>query len=438
MDAAGCEPFPVVATCNAPRLGAQSTVVSDLDGTLLRSRSSFPYYALVAFETGASALRHLVSPAAGVRVLIFAATAGARLADVGSAARAVLPRFYAGDVYPGAWRVFAACGGRRLVLTATPRVMAEPFLRDCLGADAVAGTELAMWRGRATGWEAYLVPRTPVEAVHVDKLPKRIIFHDGRLVQRPTPLVALLTLLWFPIGLLLSLVRVAAAALLPMPWLHVVFRVLGVRIVVKGAPPPRDPGRTAGVLFACSHRTAIDSVALSIALGRPLLGLPPLRVQSPIRSVRLTRDHGTDAATMRRVLAEGDLIICPEGTTCREPFLLRFSALFAELTDDIVPVAMECQMSMFHGTTARGWKGMDPFYFLMNRTAVYTITFLDKLPHENTCGGGKSSHEVANYVQKLIASTLSYQCTSLTRKDKYRELAGNNGVVAVNTAKNRF
>uniref|UniRef100_K4AKI1 Phospholipid/glycerol acyltransferase domain-containing protein n=1 Tax=Setaria italica TaxID=4555 RepID=K4AKI1_SETIT len=475
MDAAGCEPFPVVATCNAPRLGAQSTVVSDLDGTLLRSRSSFPYYALRRSKgatskesptskgsLASSALRHLVSPAAGVRVLIFAATAGARLADVGSAARAVLPRFYAGDVYPGAWRVFAACGGRRLVLTATPRVMAEPFLRDCLGADAVAGTELAMWRGRATGWrkaktlreligdgempdvalgdrssdyafmskghEAYLVPRTPVEAVHVDKLPKRIIFHDGRLVQRPTPLVALLTLLWFPIGLLLSLVRVAAAALLPMPWLHVVFRVLGVRIVVKGAPPPRDPGRTAGVLFACSHRTAIDSVALSIALGRPVAVL----------SYSVSRLSEFNLRSVLRVLAEGDLIICPEGTTCREPFLLRFSALFAELTDDIVPVAMECQMSMFHGTTARGWKGMDPFYFLMNRTAVYTITFLDKLPHENTCGGGKSSHEVANYVQKLIASTLSYQCTSLTRKDKYRELAGNNGVVAVNTAKNRF
>ncbi|CAN6321340.1 unnamed protein product [Urochloa humidicola] len=492
-----------LAACDASRLGPQSTIVSDLDGTLLRSRSAFPYYALVAFQTGgvlrlalllllaplAAALSRVVSEASGVRVLIFAATAGVRVADVRSAARAVLPRFYAGDVHPAAWRVFAACGGRRLVLTATPRIMVEPFLRDYLGVDAVAGTELATWCGRATGWvdarrgvlvgerkadalremvgdgdmpdvalgshssdyafmslckEAYLVPRTPVDAVRVDKLPKRVIFHDGRLVQRPTPLVALLILLWFPIGILLSLVRVAAGALLPMPWLDAVFHALGVRVVVRGAPPPRRAGSTtAGVLFVCCHRTVLDAVALSVALRRPVavLGYSASRLSeflSPIRTVALSRDRAADAATIRRALAEGDVVICPEGTTSREPFLLRFSALFAELTDDIVPVAIECRMGMFHGTTARGWKAMDPFYCLMNPTTVYTVTFLDKLPHENTCGGGKSSHEVANYVQRLIASTLSYECTSLTRKDKYQELAGNDGVVVVNPGKNRF
>ncbi|KAJ1298636.1 hypothetical protein BS78_01G469100 [Paspalum vaginatum] len=454
----GGEPFPAVDKCDASRLGPESTAVADLDGTLLRSRSAFPYYALVAFEAGgvprlalllllaplAAALSRAVSEAAGVRVLVFAATAGARVADVESAARAVLPRFYAADVHPGAWRVLAACG-RRLVLTATPRVMAEPFLRDHLGADAVAGTELATWRGRATGWvdarrgvlvgqrkaealremvrhgdlpdvglghrrsdyafmsickEAYLVPRAPVEAVRADKLPKRIVFHDGRLVQRPTPLVALLTLLWFPIGLLLSVMRVATGVLLPMPWLYLAFHALGVRVVVRGAPPPPRPrprsrrdGDAAGVLFACCHRTLLDAIFLSVALGRPVSAVTYSLSRlseflSPIRTVRLARDRAADAGTIKRALAEGDLAICPEGTTCREPFLLRFSPLFAELTDDIVPVAMECRMNMFHGTTARGWKGMDPFYFFMNPSPVYMVTFLDKLPPDRTCGGG--------------------------------------------------
>ncbi|KQK23463.1 glycerol-3-phosphate 2-O-acyltransferase 6 [Brachypodium distachyon] len=499
-------PFPDVHRCDASasRRGSH-TVVSSLGGTLLRSRSAFPYYALVAFETGgvprlalllllaplAAALSRAVSESAGLRVLVFAATAGARVSDIESAARAALPRFYAADVHPAAWRVFSACGGgRRLVVTATPRVMAEPFLRDHLGVDAVAGTELATWRGRATGlvdarWggvlvgerkaealrelvgdgnlpdvalggrpsdyefmrickEAYLVPDTPVEAVRADKLPKPVLFHDGRLVQRPTPLAALLAVAWFPFAFLLACARVATASLVPMPFLYHAICSLGVRIVVRGAPPPRAErakGRT-GSLFVCSHRTLLDAVFLSVALGRPVpvvtYSLSRLsELLSPIPTVRLTRDRATDAAAIRELLAEGDLAICPEGTTSREPFLLRFSSLFAELTDHIVPVATDCEMSMYHGTTARGWKGMDPFYFFMNPRPRYTVTFLDKLPAELTCGGGgRSCHEVANHVQKLLASSLSYECTGFTRKDKYRALAGNDGIVTVNTAKN--
>uniref|UniRef100_A0ACD5TUN2 Uncharacterized protein n=1 Tax=Avena sativa TaxID=4498 RepID=A0ACD5TUN2_AVESA len=362
--------------------------------------------------------------------------------------------------------------------------MAEPFLRDHLGADAVAGTELATWRGRATGMvdarrgvlvgeakaealrelvgdgghapevglgdrrsdyafmslckEAYLVPGTPVDAVGADKLRKPVVFHDGRLVQRPTPLAALVAVAWFPLGFLLSVVRVAAGSLVPMPWQYHAYRALGVRITVRGAPPPR-PGRASGrtgALYACSHRTLMDPVFLSVALRRPVsvvtYSLSRLsEILSPIKTVRLTRDRATDAAAIRRLLAGGDVAVCPEGTTCREPFLLRFSALFAELTDDIVPVATECRMSMFHGTSARGWKAMDPFFLFMNPSPQYTVTFLDKLPPKHTCGGGgKSSHEVANHVQRLIASALSYECTGFTRKDKYRALAGNDGIVA--------
>lgn len=285
--------------------------------------------------------------------------------------------------------------------------------------------------------ESYIVrAKEGVNPLSHDKLPKPIVFHDGRLVQKPTPLLALVTILWIPIGFLLACLRIAAGALLPMPILYYAFWALGVRVNIKGTPPPpvqKSSGQT-GVLFVCSHRTLLDPIFVSIALGRPIPAVTYSLSRlsefiSPIKTVRLNRDRVKDAEMIRKLLEEGDLAICPEGTTCREPFLLRFSALFAELTDELVPVATSNKMSMFHGTTARGWKGMDPFFFLMNPSPAYEVTFFNKLPRDLTCGGGKSSHDVANYIQRLIASTLSYECTGFTRKDKYRALAGNDGTV---------
>ncbi|TXG59042.1 hypothetical protein EZV62_016871 [Acer yangbiense] len=495
--------FPTIDQCQS--IGREKdSVVADMDGTLLRGRSSFPYFALVAFEVGgilrllllllaspfAGILYYFISESAGIRVLVFATFAGMRVSDIESVARAVLPKFYSGDLHPETWQVFSSCG-RRCVLTANPRIMVEDFLKDYLGADMVLGTEINVYRGRATGFvkspgvlvgrnkakalkkafsdsempniglgdrktdhqfmklckESYMVPpNSNVDPVSLDKLPKPIVFHDGRLVHKPTPFTALLTILWIPVGFLLACLRIAAGSLLPMPLVYYAFWALGVRVHIHGhpPPPPQKSSAQSGVLFVCSHRTLLDPIFLSTALGRPIPAVTYSLSRlsefiSPIKTVRLSRDRATDAAMIKKLLKEGDLAICPEGTTCREPFLLRFSALFAELTDELVPVAMSNRMSMFHGTTARGWKGMDPFYFFMNPSPVYEVTFLNKLPYELTsCGsgggggeGGRSSHEVANYIQRTIAASLSYECTSFTRKDKYRALAGNDGSVTV-------
>ena len=123
--------------------------------------------------------------------------------------------------------------------------------------------------------------------------------------------------------------------------------------------------------------------------------------------------------------------MCPEETTCREPCLLRFSALFAELTDRIVPVAVEAAQGTYYGSTARGWKAMDSWFFYMNPRPGYRVTFLPALRPEETCGGGgRSAVEVADQVQAVIAKELGYERTTFTRKDKYVKLAVNDSRVA--------
>ncbi|CAI0412042.1 unnamed protein product [Linum tenue] len=420
----------------------------------------------------------------GLKLMIFVATVGVRVSEIESVARAVLPKFYMDDVDMGAWRVFSS-REKRVVVTKMPKLMVERFVKDHLSAHEVIGTELVVNRfgyatglvkdgadldvfilsqvdklfghdddelpglglGRRTGSGSSFLslckeemhpPFTFNEDLQNEQLvrPLPVIFHDGRLVKRPTAATALLIILWMPLGIILAVVRMTVGTMLPFWAKPYMSRILGGQVIVKGKPPPPPAhGSRSGVLFVCTHRTLMDPVVLATVLRRRIPAVTYsisrlTEILSPIPTVRLTRIREVDAEKIKRELGQGDLVVCPEGTTCREPFLLRFSALFAELTDRIVPVAMNYRVGFFHATTARGWKGLDPIFFFMNPRPVYEVTFLNQLPAEATCSSGKSPHDVANYVQRILAATLGFECTNFTRKDKYRVLAGNDGTVS--------
>uniref|UniRef100_A0A059BRF7 Phospholipid/glycerol acyltransferase domain-containing protein n=1 Tax=Eucalyptus grandis TaxID=71139 RepID=A0A059BRF7_EUCGR len=496
IDAKPTQMFANIAKTSLEGFSSE-TLVFDFEGTLLRSSSLFPYFMLVAFEAGgflrtlalllAYPFACMLNQETMLRVMVFICFVGVRRESfrLGST---VLPKFFLEDLGHEAFDGVMGFG-RRVVVTRLPRITVEDFLKEWLGVDTVVGGEVAVFRGRFTGlmeknkagqelirllgegrlmgcratcvgcfskpWpfdyhqllahckEVYMVSQVEKrnwQLLPRGKYPKPLIFHDGKLAFRPTPLATLAMFMWLPLGLPLSILRIILGILLPFSISGPVLAMIGLKTTVsRPQNPDFDPNllanSTKGTLYACNHKTLLDPIFVSHALSKPLAAaiysLSPFNeVISPIRTVRLARDHERDKQLMRQALTRSDLVVCPEGTTCREPYLLRFSPLFTRVSKDIIPVAIDVGVSMFYGSTARGPKCWDPVFHFMNPNPSYTLQFLEKLTASCTCeGGGKSGVEVANYVQSQIARALGFECTLLTRKDKYMVLAGNDGRV---------
>jgi glycerol-3-phosphate acyltransferase len=239
--------------------------------------------------------------------------------------------------------------------------------------------------------------------------------------------------LFLPLGFVLSVIRISIGIGLSYKISFAAGALFGVRFRTSGRRISEAGTKRRGVLFVCNHRTLVDPIMLTAALEKPVPAVTyslsrVSEIFAPIKTVRLTRDR--DAKTMSRLLEQGDLAVCPEGTTCREPYLLRFSPLFAELADDMEPVALDAQVTSLYGTTASGHKWLDPVAFFANPAPSYRVEFLGPVPREQTCAGGRAGAEVANWIQRRLGEALGFECTGLRRQDKYMMLAGNDGVVS--------
>jgi len=271
-----------------------------------------------------------------------------------------------------------------------------------------------------------------------DKYPKPLIFHDGRLAFKPTPLTTLALFTWVPCGFFIALIRIIIGVSLPYNISSPLLAFTGLHLTTSEPKKTKDQQKLKGNLYACNHRTLLDPLYLAFTLKRDLVAVTyslskMSEILAPIKTVRLTRNRDEDAEMMKRLLKDGDLVVCPEGTTCREAYLLRFSPLFSELCEEIVPVAMDCGVTMFHGTTAGGLKCLDPLLFMMNPTPCYSVQLLENVSSPSLRSGRMSEEarfEVANEVSRKIGRVLGFECTTLNRKDKYLVLAGNEGAVS--------
>ncbi|KAK7278160.1 hypothetical protein RJT34_23185 [Clitoria ternatea] len=464
------------------------TLIFDVENALLKSSSLFPYFMLVAFEAG-GLLRAIVlvllypfvcvaGDEMGLKMMVMTCFFGIKAKSF-RVGRSVLPKFFLEDVGSEMFEVLNK-GGKKVGVSNLPHVMVDSFLREYLEIDFVVGRELKMFCGYYIGLmdedktmhaleqvkegkgcsdmigitrfhkirhhqvfslckEVYVVSegdKRSWQKLGREKYPKALIFHDGRLALRPTPMESIAMLMWLPWGLILAIIRISLALSLPFNISTPLLVLSGIRLTTSIPVPACTLTRNdkTGHLYVCNHRTLLDPLYLSFTLQKNLTAVTyslsrMSEILAPIKTVRLTRNREEDAAMMKQLLSEGDLVVCPEGTTCREPYLLRFSPLFSEMCDEISPVAVNSHVSMFHGTTAGGLKCLDPVFFLMNPSPVYTVHLLHHVSrdHHNI---ENSRFQMANSVQTQIGNALGFECTKLTRKDKYLILAGNEGIVS--------
>lgn len=137
-------------------------------------------------------------------------------------------------------------------------------------------------------------PKPKVEPIPNEKLPEPIVFHDGRLVQKPTPLMALLIILWIPIAFPLPLMPVNCGWV-PPPHAPRLLCILGTR---RSYHRPSTTHQKVNRPIRCPlHLLPPNAPRPNLPLHCPRAPIPAVtysvsrlsEIISPIKTMRLTR-----------------------------------------------------------------------------------------------------------------------------------------------------
>ncbi|KAJ1254380.1 hypothetical protein BS78_K072800 [Paspalum vaginatum] len=479
-----CAPPPAQAT-------AATTLVVDVDSALLRSADPFPYFMLVALEAGGflrGLLLLLLCPlvrclgaAAGVRAMAAVAFCGLRAGRF-RAGRAVLPKWFLEDLAAEgleAVRRVRGTGATRVVgVTALPRVMVDAFLREYLGVDEVVGREMAVRWGFYTGFMEEEVPAAAEDKetgvvgfagsleflerplswcckeifvvsaeeksrwrpLSMDKYPKPVVFHDGRLAFRPTAADTLAMFAWLPLGAVLGAARLAVALTLPYRFSTPILAATGMSWRLKGARPALPAGGR-GQLFVCNHRTLIDPVYVSVALDRQVRAVSYSLSRLSELISPIGRTVAADAGPARRRRRHGRGCSTPGTSSSSAPRAPRAASPTCCASARSSPSSATTSSPSASPSSAPCSTPPPPAgSSASTRSTTWPtpgcatpVQFLDRVDTSAVRAGAAPSTDMANLVQRKMGDALGYGCTMLTRKDKYLMLAGNDGIVRSST-----
>ncbi|KAM9850243.1 LOW QUALITY PROTEIN: lipid droplet-regulating VLDL assembly factor AUP1 [Aulostomus maculatus] len=243
------------------------------------------------------------------------------------------------------------------------------------------------------------------------------------------PLLLLLLLIYFPVGICLMLIRIfigvhvfLVSCALPECFIRrfivrVMCSVLGMHVRQRN-PRSRDKNTK---LYICNHVTQFDHNMINLL--NPCC-TPQLEGSTGFvcwargfMEIQSASGQGAVGESLQRYCStEGTpplLLLPEEDTTNGRTGLLRFSSWPFTLTDSIQPVALRVTRPLIALSTESSWL-MELLWTFFAPCTVYHVSWLPPVSRQD----GESLQEFANKVQELLACELGLVSTKITKADK--------------------